>query len=375
MRPAGLTHAEAKRRLADEGANVLPGSQPKSFLRIAAGVLVEPMFLMLLAAGLVYLALGDAAEAAFLLVSVFAVIGLALAQERKTQRALEALRDLSAPRALVIRDGVESRVAGPDLVRGDLLVLREGDRVAADGVLLDGQVSADESLLTGESVAQDKLPAAEDLPMGLPGADGTGFVFAGSVVTRGVGLACVHATGVRTAVGRIGVALATTRIAQSALQRRSRRVVRIFAGIGLGLAGLLVLLAWQWEGRPLLESLLQGIAMAMAVLPEEIPVVLTVFLALGAWRLSRRKVLARRVEAVEALGHEVMEQRSGQPIRRGRGREGAPHRLVRPTRERDRVHLVDIELRQRIIARTALKRAGSPEDVAKATELAASGTI
>ncbi|ROZ75409.1 cation-translocating P-type ATPase [Ramlibacter sp. WS9] len=302
MLDRGLTHAEAMRRLAQEGANELPGSEPKSFLRIGVDVVVEPMFLMLLAAGFTYLALGDAAEATFLLVSVFAVIGLALAQERKTQRALEALRDLSAPRALVVRDGVETRVAGRDIVRGDLIVLREGDRVAADGVLLEGQLSADESLLTGESAAQDKVPGAEGLPMGSPGADGTACVFAGSVITRGVGWARVQATGVRTAVGRIGIALATTRIVRSELQRTSRRVVRLFAGIGLGLAALLALLAWQWQGRAPLESLLQGIAMAMAVLPEEIPVVLTVFLALGAWRLSQRRVLARRVETVEALG-------------------------------------------------------------------------
>jgi P-type Ca2+ transporter type 2C len=299
--PAGLTAAQAAQRLADEGPNALPGSEPKSFSRIALGVLVEPMFLMLLAAGAIYLAIGDTAEAIFLLVSVFAVIGIALAQERKTQRALEALRDLSAPRALVIRDGKEARVAGRDVVRGDLLVLHEGDRVAADGVLLRGLVTTDESLLTGESATQDKLPGNDDTAMAEPGEPG-GCVFAGSVVTRGMGLVRVRGTGVHTAVGRIGQALASTEVKPSALQRASRRVVRVWAGAGLFLAVLLVVLAWQWEGQPLLNSFLQGIALAMAVLPEEIPVVLTVFLALGAWRLSRRQVLARRVEAVEALG-------------------------------------------------------------------------
>ena len=300
--PAGLSAAEAARRLAAEGPNVLPGSEPQSLWGIALRVLLEPMFLMLLVAGLVYLAIGDAAEASFLLVSVFAVIGLALAQERRTQRALEALRDLSAPRALVIRDGAEQRVAGRDLVRGDLLVLREGDRIAADGVLLQGLLSVDESLLTGESAAQDKLPGREDEPMAAPGSEGASSVFAGSLVTRGVGLARVRETASHTAVGRIGAALAGTVIVRTKLQRASRRIVRVMAAAGLALAALLVLLAWRWDGRPLLESLLQGIALAMAVLPEEIPVVLTVFLALGAWRLTQRKVLARRVEAVEALG-------------------------------------------------------------------------
>lgn len=294
--PGGLDSAEAARRLAAEGPNALPGSEPKPLLRIAAGVLLEPMFLMLVAAGLLYLALGDTAEAAFLLGSVAAIVGLALAQERKSQRALEALRDLSAPRALVLRDGRQARIAGRDVVRGDLLVLREGDRIAADARLLQGGLGADESLLTGESAARDKLPGGPQEP---GGADA---LFASTVVTRGSGLALVTATGPRTAVGRIGAALAGTALVPSRLQKQSRRVVRVMALAGLGMAAALVMLARFWDGRPLLESLLLGIALAMAALPEEVPVVLTVFLALGAWRLSRQKVLARRVQAVEALG-------------------------------------------------------------------------
>jgi len=299
---ACLSCAQAARRLAADGPNALPGSEPRSLIRIAARVLLEPMFLMLLAAGLTYLAIGDPAEAAFLLLSVFAVIRLALAQERRTQRALEALRDLSAPRALVIRDGIELRVPSREVVQGDLLVLREGDRVAADAVLLEGTLGTDESLLTGEAATQDKLPGAEGTAMGAPGGEASPFLFASSVVTRGVGLARVRATGEATAVGRIGRALAGTAVVASALQRESRRVVRVWATVGLAFAALLVALAWLWEGRSLLESALRGIALAMAVLPEEIPVVLTVFLALGAWRLSHRKVLARRVDAVETLG-------------------------------------------------------------------------
>ncbi len=298
----GLMPDEAARRLAAEGPNTLPGSDPKSLLRIALGVLKEPMFLMLLGAGIVYLMLGDAAEATFLLVSVFAVVGLALAQERKTQRALEALRDLSAPRAQVIRGGQTLRIAGRDVVCGDLLVLHEGERIAADAVLLRGQLAVDESLLSGESVPREKLPGPVDLAMGAPGGEGTAFLFASTVVTRGVGVAEVRAIGTQTAVGRIGEALATTVEATSALQSGSRRLVRLLALAGLSLAAVLVVLAWAWDGRPLLESLLLGIALAMAVLPEEIPVVLTVFLALGAWRLSQQNVLTRRVQAVEALG-------------------------------------------------------------------------
>ena len=300
---AGLTGEQAARALAQDGPNALPGSEPRSMLRIGVDVVREPMFLMLLAAGTIYLVIGDAAEAAFLLGSVFAVVGLALAQERKTQRALEALRDLSAPRALVIRDGSELRIASREVVCGDLLVLHEGDRIAADAVLVRGQLRTDESLLTGEAATQDKLAGDPALPMVEPGgAEATPFLFAGTVVTGGVGVAWVRATGAGSAIGRIGVALAQTVEATSELQRSSRRIVRILATAGLALAAALVLLGWLWDGRSLLDSLLLGIALAMAILPEEIPVVLTVFLALGAWRLSHQKVLTRRVTAVEALG-------------------------------------------------------------------------
>jgi Ca2+-transporting ATPase len=299
----GLTAEEASALLAAEGPNALPGSEPKPMLRIVLGVLAEPMFLMLLAAGAIYLGIGDAGEAGFLLVAVFAVIGLTLAQERKTQRALEALRDLSAPRALVVRGGAEQRIASREVVRGDLLVLREGDRVPADALLLQGQIFVDESLLTGESAPLRRLPAAEGATATVePGQEAGAGVFASTLVTQGVGLARVTAIGTHTAVGRIGAALQTTTTVPSRLQVDSRAIVRGLAARGLLKAAALVLLAWLWDGRPLLESLLLGIALAMSVLPEEIPVVLTVFLALGAWRLSKQNVLTRRMDAVETLG-------------------------------------------------------------------------
>ena len=325
----GLSAAEAARRLAADGPNMLPGSAPKSSWAIVRDVLTEPMFLMLLAAGGIYLALGDRAEALFLLGFVFVVIGITLVQERKTQRALESLRDLSAPRALVIRDGQEQRIEGQSVVRGDLLVLHEGDRIAADAQLLQGQLEVDESLLTGEAVPVAKLPAAQDAPasasVGAPAASAgppqarpapsggsaahevasvgaMSMLFASTVVTRGVGVAQVQAIAANTAVGRIGADLAATTEPPSALQEGSRKLVRRLGAGALVLASTQVLLGWWWNGRPLLESLLSGIALAMAILPEEIPVILTVFLALGAWRISRQKVLTRRITAVEALG-------------------------------------------------------------------------
>ncbi|MBK6388163.1 MAG: cation-translocating P-type ATPase [Rhodoferax sp.] len=294
---SGLSRAEAASRLLADGPNLLPGSLPKSNLMIVRDVLTEPMFLMLLCAGGIYLALGDRAEALFLLGFVFVVIGITLAQQRKTQRALDSLRDLSAPRALVIRDGQEQRIAGRDVVCGDVLVLREGDRIAADAMLLDGRLEIDESLLTGEAVPVTRQPSASNLS-----DDDSGAVFASTVVTRGVGLAEVCATASATAVGRIGADLAATTEPPSPLQQASRKLVRRLGLGALLLASFQVFLGWWWDGRSLLDSLLGGIALAMAILPEEIPVILTVFLALGAWRISKQRVLTRRVSAVEALG-------------------------------------------------------------------------
>ncbi|MGB4857778.1 MAG: cation-translocating P-type ATPase [Dokdonella sp.] len=287
----GLAGDEAARRLVANGPNILPGASPKSFIGIVLGVVVEPMFLMLLVAGGLYLALGDTAEAIFLLSFVFVVIGITVTQERKTQRAIESLRDLSAPRALVMRDGEEVRIAGRDVVVGDLLVLHEGDRVAADATLIDGQLDANESLLTGEAVPVAKLPGTAETRL-----------FASTLVTRGVGLAEVTATAAATEVGRIGEALAATEEPVSGLQLASRRLVRNLTIGGLALATIYFLINWLWNAQGLLESLLASIALTMAILPEEIPVILTVFLALGAWRISQRKVLTRRVPAVEALG-------------------------------------------------------------------------
>jgi P-type Ca2+ transporter type 2C len=302
----GLSEAEAGRRLRDEGANEIPSSQNRGLWAIALEVVREPMFLMLVAAGALYLSMGDLADALMLLGFVFFVMALTVVQERRTERALDALRDLSSPRALVIRDGVQRRIAGREVVRGDLVIVSEGDRVPADGLLRHSRnLTADESLLTGESVPVRKLAHATQTSLDLPGGDDLPSVFSASLVTAGQGHAEILATGSATQLGRIGKAMQSLHTEQTPLQRETGRLVRTLAMVGLVASALVVLLyGFTRGGSPAVwkEGLLAGIAMAMATLPEEFPVVLTVFLALGAWRISRSRVLTRRMPAVETLG-------------------------------------------------------------------------
>ena len=292
----GLSAAQAAQRLMDDGPNVLPGDRPRGVRAIVWETLQEPMFMLLLAAGALYLLLGDLQEGLILLALVLAVLGLTLYQEGKTEHALAALRDLTSPRALVLRDGQPQRIASADVVCGDLLLLAEGDRIAADALLLSGsEVQVDESLLTGESVPVLKLAQADapDEPQAR--------LFSGTLLVGGRGTAQVTATGARSEIGRIGTALQTLRSERSPLKVQTARLVRLLAVIALCASVFLVLaygvLRGDWMG-----ALLAGIALAMALLPEEFPVVLTVLPALGAWRLSKEKVLTRRIAAIETLG-------------------------------------------------------------------------
>jgi P-type Ca2+ transporter type 2C len=299
----GLSAAAAHERLQADGHNELPSARPRSAWRIAVDVLREPMFLLLLAAAAAYIALGDVTEALVLLASVIVIIGITFAQERKTERTLEALRDLASPRARVVRDGEASRIAGRDVVRGDIVLLEEGDRVPADAAVLScNDLNADESLLTGESVPVRKRPlAATDGAMAAPGGDELPWVFSGTLVTQGSATVEVVATGMRTAIGQIGAALQGAVEEPSPLQREIRYLVLRFAALGGALCVLVVvlqgLIRHEW-----FEGLLAGIALAMSNLPEEMPVVATVFLALGAHRIARRGVLTRRGGAIETLG-------------------------------------------------------------------------
>jgi Ca2+-transporting ATPase len=307
---SGLSADEAARRLAADGPNALPGAHRRSAWTIAWEAVREPMFLLLLVAGTLYLVFGELREGLTLFGFVLVTLGLTLFQEGKTERAIEALRDLTSPRALALRDGRPQRIAGREVVRGDLLQLGEGDRVAADALLVEADgLRVDESLLTGEAVPVGKVAAAhatpgeerDTPPTPRPGGDDLPWVYAGTLIVQGHGLARVTATGARSEIGRIGAALGTLQAERSPLQKQTAQLVRNLALLALALSLALVLVQGLLRGD-WLQALLAGIALAMAMLPEEYPVVLTVFPALGARRLSREGVLTRRINAIETLG-------------------------------------------------------------------------
>jgi len=286
---SGLSEAEAAARLKNEGYNELPHGGGRSILKIAGEVIREPMLALLVCGGVIYLLLGDKTEAAMLLAFACLSIIITVTQEARTERVLETLRDLTSPRALVIRDGVRTRIAGREVVRGDLIVLGEGDRVPADATILESShLEADESLLTGESIPVGK-------------EDGRGTVYSGSLIVRGGGVAEVFATGPKSEIGKIGASLSSLEFEPPRMQSEMRRLVRIFGTIGAAATLAAILLYGTLRGG-WLDAILAGIALGMSMLPEEFPLVLTVFMAMGAWRISRARVLTRKAAAIESLG-------------------------------------------------------------------------
>ena len=290
-RPAGLSSQEAALRLGRDGPNELPDARPRRLAQIAFDVLAEPMLLLLIAASLLYIFLGEAREAIALSASMVIVVIISIVQERRTERALLKLRELTSPRALVIRDATEQLVPGRDLVAGDLVLLREGGRVPADARVLSAtSLSIDESILTGESLPMDKTPA-----------DGANQVYSGCLVASGYATAVVTATGSRSKLGQIGSALQSIAPPATPLQLEIREAVKWVATAAIALC-LLVAIFYGASRHDWLGGALAGITLAMGAVPEEIPVVLAVFLALGAWRMSRQGVLIRRMPAVETIG-------------------------------------------------------------------------
>lgn len=304
----GLSSAVAAGRLKLDGYNELPAPDKRGFLRILSEVVREPMFALLIGGGIVYLLLGDRLEAIFLLLFACLSVTITIVQESRSEHVLETLRNLASPRALVIRDAKQIHIAGRDVVRDDILIVNEGDRVAADATLVSSQdLLLDESLLTGESVPVRKaaqrstaVRVDQQAPAG-PGGDDLPFIFAGTLVVRGTGQARVHATGIRSEMGKIGRALGTIETEQPHLQLQMRGLVRNFVIVGAVAGGLTVLLYGTLRGS-WLEAMLGGIAVGMSLLPEEFPLVMAVFMAMGAWRISRARVLTRRAAAIETLG-------------------------------------------------------------------------
>ena len=301
----GLTQAEAARRLAAQGANELARSGKRSAFRIVFEVMKEPMLGLLLGGGVVYLLLGNKEEALILLVFACLSIGITVVQEARTERVMDALRDLTSPRALVIRDGQRLRIAGREVVVGDLIVLSEGDRVPADAILTQATgLAADESLLTGEAVpVRKKAPAnlANRPPSARAGGEDLPQVFSGSLIVRGTGIAEVIAIGPRTELGKIGTSIAALETETPHLQRQITRIVLILATTG-GLVSLALVVLYGLLRGGWLQAVLAGIAVGMSMLPEEFPMVLAVFMAMGAWRISKARVLTRRASAIETLG-------------------------------------------------------------------------
>ena len=288
----GLSSHDAIARLQAEGFNELPRADRRTPVRIILEVMREPMLILLLVGGLIYLLIGDLKEALILLAFAALSVVITVVQEARTEKVLEALRDLTSPRALVIRDGRRLSIEGRDVARGDLMVLAEGDRVPADARLTESHdLQVDASLLTGESVPVHK--AAGD-------GDG-GQVFGGALIVRGTALAEVTATGPRSQIGRIGHSLNSLATEVPRLQTQVRRLVLMFASVGAIVCLTVVILYGLYRGG-WLQAILAGIALGMSMLPEEFPVVLAVFMAMGAWRISKARVLTRRASAIETLG-------------------------------------------------------------------------
>jgi P-type Ca2+ transporter type 2C len=303
-RMSGLTESEVLRRQKQEGYNELLSSHRRGLWILAWETAQDPIFLLLVGGGMIYWVLGDLQEALILLGFVFFIMGISLYQEGKTEHALESLRDLSSPRALVIREGQQKRIPGREVVRGDLLILAEGDRVPADALLLSSMhLATDESLLTGESLPVRKVAAKAEAQSIIPrpGGDDLPFVYSGTLVVQGQGIAEVQAIGPQTEMGKIGDALQKVKPEATALQQEMTQLVSKLFAIALGFC-LIIVVVYGLTRGDWLKGILAGITLAMAILPNEFPVVVTIFLALGAWRIAQKQVLARRTSAVESLG-------------------------------------------------------------------------
>lgn len=302
----GLSSEEVRSRQKKYGKNELVAQKKDSFFRKILHVLSEPMFLLLLGAATIYFILGEPRDGLIMLIFVVGIISIEVLQEWKTDKTLNALKDLSAPHIEVIRDGIQCTILSSDLVPGDIMLIYEGVKIPADGVVMRcNDLCINESSLTGEVEGVWKTPntqteKSEDYWK-------KDYCYAGTLVTQGTGTIYIDKIGASTEYGKIGATIAETPEASTPLQKQTRSLVRLCVGIAAALFVLVVAATWiNIAEHPLaeriIESILSGITLAMAMIPEEFPVILTVFLSMGAWRLAKKNSLVRRLPSVETLG-------------------------------------------------------------------------
>ncbi len=303
---SGLSSAEAKALQAKFGKNELTSQKKQNFFMKVLHILREPMFLLLLVAAVIYFILGEPRDGAIMLVFVIGVISIDIFQEWKTDKTLNALKDLSAPHITVIRDGMETVIPSADLVPGDLMMISEGVKIPADGLIIKcSDLRIAEATLTGEAEGVWKVAAGGDTQPGDYWRHD--YAYAGTLVIQGTATVKVEKIGAFTEYGKIGADVASAPQEDSPLQRQTGSLVKFCAGIAAVLFALIGTITYFnipdhiFKDR-IIESILSGITLAMAMIPEEFPVILTVFLSMGAWRLAKKHSLVRRLPSVETLG-------------------------------------------------------------------------
>ncbi len=303
---SGLSAHQVKELQQKYGKNELAPQKNENFLKKIIHVLSQPMFMLLLAAAVIYFILGEPRDGLVMLVFVSGVIGIEAVQEWKTDRTLSALRDLSAPRVKVLRCGEETVILSSELVPGDIMFIHEGVKIPADGLLLQcNDLCVDESSLTGEAEPVWKKAASD--AQSTDGHWQQTRCYAGTLVTQGYGAVRVEKIGASTEYGKIGAAVASAADEKTPLQRQTGSLVRACVIIAAALFIAVGIVTWlNLSGHSpkerFIQSVLSGVTLAMALIPEEFPVILTVFLSMGAWRLARKKTLVRRLPSVETLG-------------------------------------------------------------------------
>lgn len=300
-RTAGLTTEEAKRRLAEDGPNAIREAEGPTVWVMLWRQITEPLVLVLIVAALISGLVGELTDAAVILMIVILNTALGVWQERKAERSLAALKELGAPHARVVRDGEPRNISATELVRGDVILIEEGDFVPADGRLIEAvNLSVDESALTGESVPVEKSVEpieGDDVPIG----DRHNMVHKSTVVTYGRGTVVVTGTGMNTEIGKIADLIQQAPETETPLQRR---LARLGKGLGLLALGLVIVIfvSGVLRGIDFFEMFMTSVSLAVAAIPEGLPTIVTIVLALGVQRMSQRRAIIRKLPAVESLG-------------------------------------------------------------------------